>query len=54
MAAGLRTVTAAPATAAGLTDRGAIEIGRRADLIRFGVAGDLPVMRATWAQGHAA
>ncbi len=54
MAAGLRTVTAAPAQAAGLADRGVIEIGKRADLIRFGVAGDLPVMRSTWTQGHKA
>jgi alpha-D-ribose 1-methylphosphonate 5-triphosphate diphosphatase len=54
MAAGLRTVTAAPAKAAGLTDRGVIEIGKRADLIRFGVAGDLPVVRSTWTQGHKA
>ncbi len=54
MATGLHTVTAAPAKAVGMADRGVIEIGKRADLIQFGVAGDLPVVRATWTQGHTA
>lgn len=54
MATGLKTVTATPAEASGLSDRGAIEIGKRADLIRFGLAGDLPAVRATWTQGHTA
>lgn len=51
---GLRTVTATPADATGLSDRGTIEIGKRADLIQFGLAGDIPVVRAAWSQGHVA
>ena len=54
LATGLKTVTAAPAEASGLSDRGVIEIGKRADLIRFGLAGDLPAVRAIWTQGHTA
>src|SRR5690606_26259387 len=42
MAAGLRRVTAAPAAAAGLADRGRIGPGLRADLLRFTLAHDTP------------
>ncbi|MEL7463508.1 MAG: alpha-D-ribose 1-methylphosphonate 5-triphosphate diphosphatase [Pseudomonadota bacterium] len=49
---GLRTVTKAPAEAAALQDRGAIEIGKRADLAQFEIAGDLPAVKATWSQGR--
>ena len=47
----LATVTANPAKAAGLDDRGEITPGKRADLVR--VAGDapLPVVRAVWREG---
>lgn len=47
----LATVTANPAKAAGLDDRGEIAPGKRADLVR--VAGDapLPVVRAVWREG---
>ncbi|MEO0389722.1 MAG: alpha-D-ribose 1-methylphosphonate 5-triphosphate diphosphatase [Pseudomonadota bacterium] len=52
MARGLRTVTAAPARAAGLTDRGTLAIGQRADLVRFTAAHGAPVARQVWAQGR--
>ncbi|MGG7645551.1 alpha-D-ribose 1-methylphosphonate 5-triphosphate diphosphatase [Rhodovulum sp. YNF3179] len=52
MAAGLRTVTAAPAAVAGLSDRGRIAPGLRADLVRFSLAEGLPITRAAWSRGH--
>ncbi|MGA7489855.1 MAG: alpha-D-ribose 1-methylphosphonate 5-triphosphate diphosphatase [Xanthobacteraceae bacterium] len=52
LAAAVRTVTKTPAEAVGLDDRGEISIGKRADLIRVHVAGDVPVVRATWQQGN--
>ncbi|MGA0617646.1 alpha-D-ribose 1-methylphosphonate 5-triphosphate diphosphatase [Paracoccus sp. KR1-242] len=48
----IATVTANPAQAAGLPDRGRIEAGLRADLIRFGMVADRPVVRATWVRGQ--
>lgn len=48
----IRMVTSAPAEAAGLHDRGAIEAGRRADLVRVTVADDAPMVRRVWAQGR--
>jgi alpha-D-ribose 1-methylphosphonate 5-triphosphate diphosphatase len=45
------TVSATPAKASGLTDRGAIEIGLRADCVRVGVTGTMPVPRATYLEG---
>lgn len=48
----MATVTATPAEAAGLTDRGRIEAGRRADLIRFALRGETPVLRETWSRGR--
>ncbi len=51
MARGLATVTAAPATAAGLTDRGRLAPGLRGDVIRFSVLEGAPLMRATWVRG---
>lgn len=51
MARAIATVTANPAAASGLTDRGRIETGLRADLIRFGLYGRTPVLRGTWVAG---
>jgi alpha-D-ribose 1-methylphosphonate 5-triphosphate diphosphatase len=47
----ISTVSSAPAHAAGLTDRGAIAVGLRADFVRVATAGDLPVPRATYRAG---
>lgn len=41
-----------PAEAVGLTDRGMIEQGRRADLVRVRVDDHVPVVRTVWRQGH--
>ncbi len=51
MAAGIAAVTAAPARAAGLDDRGRIVAGLRADLVRFGMVDGLPVPRGVWVGG---
>jgi alpha-D-ribose 1-methylphosphonate 5-triphosphate diphosphatase len=40
-----------PAEAVGLTDRGAIEVGRRADLVRVRVDEHVPVVRTVWREG---
>ncbi|WP_233836049.1 alpha-D-ribose 1-methylphosphonate 5-triphosphate diphosphatase [Paraburkholderia sp. ZP32-5] len=47
----MSTVSAEPARTAGLTDRGAIEPGLRADLVRVTMLGALPVPRATYRGG---
>ena len=52
LAAAIRTVTLNPATATGLTDRGEIAPGKRADLVRVALAEDHPVVRAVWRQGR--
>lgn len=41
-----------PADAVGLTDRGVIELGRRADLVRVRVDDHVPVVRTVWRQGR--
>ncbi|MBT9245232.1 alpha-D-ribose 1-methylphosphonate 5-triphosphate diphosphatase [Gemmobacter fulvus] len=48
---GVATVTAAPAAAVGLADRGRLAPGLRADLIRVARHGDTPLMRGTWVLG---
>jgi alpha-D-ribose 1-methylphosphonate 5-triphosphate diphosphatase len=50
--AAVRLVTAAPALAVGLTDRGAIEVGRRADLLVLDRHGEVPVVDATLLGGE--
>ena len=50
--AALATVTRNPARAAGLTDRGEIAVGKRADLVRVRVIGGLPMVRGVWRQGQ--
>ena len=51
LAAAVRTVTKTPADAVGLSDRGEIAVGKRADLIRVHVAHDVPVVRSVWREG---
>ncbi|WBU61639.1 alpha-D-ribose 1-methylphosphonate 5-triphosphate diphosphatase [Paracoccus albus] len=48
----IRTVTQAPAEATGLTDRGKIEAGLRADLVRVTQTGRMPVIRSVWSKGR--
>jgi alpha-D-ribose 1-methylphosphonate 5-triphosphate diphosphatase len=48
----VRTVTAAPAAAVGLDDRGEIAPGKRADLVRVRVSRDVPVVRSVWRSGQ--
>lgn len=52
MARGLATVTQTPADAVALHDRGRLEIGKRADLIRFRVAAGAPALRGVWSRGQ--
>jgi alpha-D-ribose 1-methylphosphonate 5-triphosphate diphosphatase len=51
-ARGVATVTAAPAAAAGLADRGRIALGARADLIRVRRIGGAAALRGTWCAGE--
>ncbi len=48
----LRSVTANPARAAGLTDRGLIAEGKRADLVRVRVVEGLPIVREVYREGR--
>ncbi|HEY3791137.1 MAG TPA: alpha-D-ribose 1-methylphosphonate 5-triphosphate diphosphatase [Bradyrhizobium sp.] len=52
LASAVRTVTKAPAEAVGLNDRGELATGKRADVIRVRIAGDVPVVRAAWREGQ--
>ncbi|WP_370153878.1 alpha-D-ribose 1-methylphosphonate 5-triphosphate diphosphatase [Ferrovibrio sp.] len=45
-------VSANPAEAVGLTDRGALEPGRRADMIRVSLVDSTPVVRSVWRAGQ--
>jgi alpha-D-ribose 1-methylphosphonate 5-triphosphate diphosphatase len=45
-------VSKTPAEAVGLLDRGAIETGRRADLVRVRVDEHVPVVRTVWREGR--
>ncbi|MCT8998173.1 alpha-D-ribose 1-methylphosphonate 5-triphosphate diphosphatase [Chelativorans intermedius] len=45
-------VSKIPAEAVGLDDRGVIEPGRRADLVRVRLDGGIPVVRAVWREGQ--
>lgn len=49
---GLATVTAAPAQATRLTDRGRIAEGMYADLVRVARIGQMPVVRSVWCHGR--
>ncbi len=48
---GIAAVTANPARYANLDDRGVIEIGKRADLMRFRMFNDAPMVRSAWSRG---
>ncbi|MES9991409.1 MAG: alpha-D-ribose 1-methylphosphonate 5-triphosphate diphosphatase [Candidatus Thiodiazotropha sp.] len=50
----VRLVTANPAKAAKLDDRGVIEVGKRADLIAVGEPGGLPQVTDAWVHGKLA
>jgi alpha-D-ribose 1-methylphosphonate 5-triphosphate diphosphatase len=52
LASAVRTVTKTPAEAVGLTDRGEIAVGKRADLIRVHLAREVPVVRSVWREGR--
>ena len=52
LAAGLATVTAAPARATGLADRGRLAPGLAADLIRFRLDGEFATPRGVWVGGR--
>jgi alpha-D-ribose 1-methylphosphonate 5-triphosphate diphosphatase len=41
-----------PADAVGLADRGVIEAGRRADLVRVRVDEHIPIVRTVWREGR--
>jgi alpha-D-ribose 1-methylphosphonate 5-triphosphate diphosphatase len=48
----IRMVSATPAKAAHLSDRGEIVAGKRADLVRVRLHGDMPVVKGVWRQGR--
>jgi len=50
--AAVATVSKAPAEAVGLFDRGAIALGKRADLLFVQVTESMPVIRAVWSAGR--
>ncbi|NJO31839.1 MAG: alpha-D-ribose 1-methylphosphonate 5-triphosphate diphosphatase [Rhodospirillales bacterium] len=52
LAQALRCITATPARAAGLNDRGEIAIGKRGDLVRVAVSEGLPVVREVYRGGR--
>jgi alpha-D-ribose 1-methylphosphonate 5-triphosphate diphosphatase len=52
LARAIRTVTADAAAAVGLTDRGRLAAGLRADVIRVHTVADLPVVRSVWREGR--
>jgi alpha-D-ribose 1-methylphosphonate 5-triphosphate diphosphatase len=54
LARGIGTVTAAPAQAAGLSDRGRIAPGLRADLVRLRPVAGSAVVRGVWSAGRRA
>lgn len=41
-----------PADAVGLTDRGVIQTGKRADLVRVRLDARLPIIRSVWREGR--
>jgi alpha-D-ribose 1-methylphosphonate 5-triphosphate diphosphatase len=51
LAEAVATITAIPAAMVGLEDRGAIEAGRRADLVQVQVRGSVPRVVRVWREG---
>jgi alpha-D-ribose 1-methylphosphonate 5-triphosphate diphosphatase len=51
IAEAIRTVTLTPAEIVGLQDRGSIETGKCADLVRVTVVDDVPIVRSVWRAG---
>ena len=52
LARGMRTVTDTPAQVVGLLDRGTLAIGQRADIIRFDLQDQTPILHETWSAGR--
>lgn len=52
MAKGIATATSGPAQSVGLTDRGVIALGKRADLVRFQQQDGVVIPREVWADGR--
>lgn len=50
----VQMITAIPAKSAGLTDRGTIEVGKRADLISVATVADRPIVTGMWVAGQQA
>jgi alpha-D-ribose 1-methylphosphonate 5-triphosphate diphosphatase len=48
---GMALVSKNPAHSAGLTDRGTLAIGKRADVIRFSMLEQMPLLQETWSEG---
>ena len=48
---GIATVTKRPAVAVGLSDRGSLRTGQKADVIRYAIIDGTPVLRETWSAG---
>lgn len=48
----IRLVSANPAKAVGLDDRGEIVAGKRADLVRVQIADHVPIIRTVWREGR--
>ena len=52
MARGIATVTVNPARAVGLHDRGTLEVGARADIVRFTRRSGAPAVREVYSRGR--
>jgi len=48
----VNTVSRNPAYAIGLDDRGTLEVGKRADIVRVALNHTIPVVRSVWRQGN--
>lgn len=48
----VKMVTETPARSIGLSDRGALECGLRADLIQVKLVGNVPIVRGVWREGR--